>query len=370
MDPAVTTRARFRGCLVGGAVGDALGAAVEFESLASIRRRYGPEGIAEFDEAYGRRGAITDDTQMTLFTADGLLRSLAGMKERGTHGAPAASVKDAYLRWLRTQGVSPPEGFASRPASADGGWLLTHPELLSRRGPGNTCLMALERTPYESLVARNDSKGCGGPMRVAPVALFAAVAGPRSESELYPAAFQLGADLAAITHGHPTAQLASGAFAVMILAALRGATLRDGSDRALDLLGRGGDAGECLEAIARARELAFRQAPPAEAIPMLGEGWIAEEAVAIALYCALMARDFAHGVRLAVNHQGDSDSTGAMTGNLLGALQGEDAIPRRWRDAVELGEAIADVAEDFLRLAGSAWEADDRRRWRHRYPPS
>ena len=62
--------------------------------------------------------------------------------------------------------------------------------------------------------------------------------------------------------------------------------------------------------------------PAAEAIALLGEGWIAEEAVAIALYCAMSARDFEHGVRMAVNIDGDSDSTGAMTGNLVQPLSG------------------------------------------------
>ena len=57
--------ARTRGCLLGGAAGDALGAPVELLSLAEIRQRYGPQGITACAEAYGRLGAITDDTQMT-----------------------------------------------------------------------------------------------------------------------------------------------------------------------------------------------------------------------------------------------------------------------------------------------------------------
>lgn len=60
-----------RGSLLGGAVGDALGAAVEFQSLAEIRSRFGPAGILDYAPAFGRLGAITDDTQMTLFTAEG-----------------------------------------------------------------------------------------------------------------------------------------------------------------------------------------------------------------------------------------------------------------------------------------------------------
>ena len=71
----ITTHDRYRGCLLGGAVGDALGAGVEFMSLDEIRGRYGPAGVTGYVPCYGRSGAITDDTQMTLFTAEGLLRA-------------------------------------------------------------------------------------------------------------------------------------------------------------------------------------------------------------------------------------------------------------------------------------------------------
>ena len=72
-----TARERFLGCLLAGAAGDALGAPVEFDSLARIREKYGPQGIRDFAPAYGKLGAITDDTQMTLFTAEAMIRMLA-----------------------------------------------------------------------------------------------------------------------------------------------------------------------------------------------------------------------------------------------------------------------------------------------------
>src|SRR5688572_25378176 len=96
------TRESFRGCLLGGAIGDALGAPVEFLSRAQIRERYGEKGIESFDVAYGRRGAITDDTQMTMFTAEGLLQALS-RRRRGMEESPELVVHRAYLRWLRTQ---------------------------------------------------------------------------------------------------------------------------------------------------------------------------------------------------------------------------------------------------------------------------
>ena len=81
----ITVRDRYRGCLLGGAVGDALGAGIEFASLADIRRQYGPAGVTGYVPCYGRSGAITDDTQMTLFTAEGLIRA-----RRHGGDAPAA----------------------------------------------------------------------------------------------------------------------------------------------------------------------------------------------------------------------------------------------------------------------------------------
>src|SRR5215469_1142760 len=96
----------FRGCLLGGAVGDALGAPVEFMSYANIVREFGPEGIRDFAPAYGRLGAITDDTQMTLFTAEGLLRAYVRGCLKGICHPPSV-VHHAYLRWLITQGENP-----------------------------------------------------------------------------------------------------------------------------------------------------------------------------------------------------------------------------------------------------------------------
>src|SRR5918993_271937 len=91
------------GCLLGGAVGDALGAGIEFDSWASIARRHGPDGVTDFVDAYGRRGAITDDTQMTMFTAEGLIRASVRQRERGICHAPSV-IRHAYLRWIWTQG--------------------------------------------------------------------------------------------------------------------------------------------------------------------------------------------------------------------------------------------------------------------------
>ena len=112
------------GCLLGGAIGDALGAPVEFMPLEQIREQFGAEGITDFHPAYGKLGAITDDTQMTLFTAVGLLRAVVRSRERGIGGAEIALVHDAYRRWLKTQSSR----FDNTKDYKDG-WLIQHEDL-------------------------------------------------------------------------------------------------------------------------------------------------------------------------------------------------------------------------------------------------
>ncbi len=271
---------------------------------------------------------------MTLFTAEGLtLAAHAGaLPERS---AVVRSVHRAYLRWLRTQKQHSRHPTFERTSE---GWLLGVPALRARRAPGRTCLSGLASDRMGRVEQPlNGSKGCGGVMRVAPVGLALAADDP----------FGLGCDVAALTHGHPTGYLAAGFFAAAIRELITGASLDVACREAAEELGRRPDCQECSAAVERALALAARQIPSPEAVAGLGRGWIAEEALAIALYCALAARDFESALRLAVNHDGDSDSTGALTGNLLGAALGEAAILARWLRVLELREEIERVADEL-----------------------
>ncbi len=116
----LTLADRVEGCLLAGACGDALGAPVEFMRLPEIQRRYGHGGIRDFAPVYGRTGAITDDTQMALFTLEGLLRAHVGRHERG-NGDVVSRVHAAYKRWLRTQ-IEPYLAFFED----EDGWLIRH----------------------------------------------------------------------------------------------------------------------------------------------------------------------------------------------------------------------------------------------------
>ena len=332
-------RDRTRGCLLGGAIGDALGAPIEFESLADIRRR-DPAGVTGYLPAYGRRGAITDDTQMTLFTAEGVIRAVVRFAHRGIAHGPSV-IERAYGRWLVTQdGEHAPDALRTDRS----GWLVGVDELHHRRAPGATCLAALRAGTQGSIEHPiNGSKGCGGVMRVAPIGLTA-IADP----------FRMGADAAALTHGHPSGYLAAGVLASTVHQLFRGASLDGALDHATDeLVGYEGH-GETLAALHAARDLASAGRPSPEQLEALGGGWVAEEALAIGVCCALVATDVRDGLVLAVNHAGDSDSTGSIAGNLLGVAGGESSLPADLLADLELRDVITTVADD---LADACWGA-------------
>ena len=356
-------RGRVRGSLLAGAVGDALGAPVEFLSLAEIRARCGAEGVTGFLPAYGRSGgAITDDTQMTLFTAEGIIRSLVRQSYKGICHPPSVVLR-SYWRWLTTQGEPWPS--AAAPPDADDGWLVGVEALHQRRAPGNTCLSALRRGELStSDTPVNNSKGCGGVMRAAPIGLTGV-----EDS------FELAKDCAALTHGHPSGYLSAGFLAEVIRWLIRGHDLNAALDTAERRCRRESGADEVLEAVEVARDLAAAGPATPERVEQLGAGWVAEEALAIGVYCALAGDGLADSLLLAVNHSGDSDSTGSITGNLLGALHGDAAIPSTLLDDLELVEVIEAVADDLHDafhgegVGGEYAPRDDTsERWWSRYP--
>jgi ADP-ribosyl-[dinitrogen reductase] hydrolase len=322
----------YSGCLLGGAIGDALGAPVEFLSLAGIRRQCGPSGVTGFLERNDQGLAeFTDDTQMTLFTAEGLL-----VARRRSALSPSESIYRSYLRWLRTQRTrqTGPTGELTSE-----GWLIGIPQMWKIKAPGSTCISALasgrKGIPENPI---NDSKGSGGVMRVAPIGL--AFTGE--------AAFEQACAAAGLTHGHPSGYLPAGVLGQVIAEIIEGSSLLEAIQTSMVTLTRWPSHGETLHAILRALEAAQNCSPTAEIVETFGSGWVGEEALAIALFCALVHEDdFRAGVLLAVNHSGDSDSTGAITGNLLGALLGREAIPPEWITGIELRSEIERIAQEF-----------------------
>lgn len=310
---------KYQGCLLGLAIGDALGAPVEFLRLQEIKKRYGKDGITDFHEWRGfKPGSYTDDTQMSLATAVGCIRAYQRWRDRGICH-PASVVYRRYLEWLESQ---------------------NDPD--QRRGLGNTCLSALRSGKMGTMEEKiNDSKGCGGVMRTAPVGLtFPSDRG-----------FQEGAEYAAITHGHPSGYLTAGFLSAMISYIIEGKTLAEAIDLCIGQLIKYDGHSETLEIIELAQKLSVSQKSVEESIQIIGEGWVGEEALAISVYCSLKFSDnWRRGTLAAVNHSGDSDSTGSITGAILGTLLGVELIPGKWVRDVEESDRIKKIANDMFSI--------------------
>lgn len=352
--PVLPVQDRIRGCLIGGAAGDALGYPVEFFSEQTLRERCGDGGIRQYlPDPVSGTARISDDTQMTLFTANGLLVGDTRMALRGIGAQPHDYVSRAYQDWLITQRTSAP----ARDTHASICWLMDIPALYRCRAPGSTCLSALTQQqgqpPLESYIShpQNHSKGCGGVMRVAPLGVSRYTAVPIEALD------REGAELAAITHGHSLGYMPAAVLTHIlhrIVYPEQAQTLlqivREARDTVRALFASDKHLDELTARIDLAIRLADNDEPDLANIHRLGEGWVAEETLAIAIYCALRhADDFSAGIISAVNHCGDSDSTGAVTGNILGALLGYDAIDKVWTRDLELRDVILELADDLDR---------------------
>lgn len=368
---------KFRACLLAGAIGDALGAPVEFLSLGLIKKRFGPNGI----EGYDRMATITDDTQMMLFTADGVIRAcLAGDKDY------APKINEAYIRWIRTQ-----QPFASGPADAS--LIFSTPSMHERRAPGLTCLRALEEklhNPAADLYPKNDSKGCGSIMRAAPVGLMGWSLHKGNDLHW---TWSLAAQSGSLTHGHKTSNNACGFFATLIQQLIAGKNIMDAINTNLEMLryieeskkpmdqaheeivekiswfqrlmghqaapvhpsnvgGVSAHAGEVYAAVTNALTLAQSSKSTEKCLPMMGDGHTAESALAYGIFGMIRYQRLDDLLVSMVNHDGDSDSTASVAGNLWGARYGIEGIDNeKWLADLELRDLIIQVADDLYDCA-------------------
>jgi ADP-ribosylglycohydrolase len=310
---------RFKGCLLGMAIGDALGAPVEFLSLENIEEKYGEAGILAFDDWDGfQAGNYSDDTQLSLATAKGCIHAHFNLMRQGESRSQEIMYK-RYLDWLES---------------------LKDPSQV--RHPGYTCMNVLqsgERGTIENPI--NDSTEVSGLLRTAPAGL----AFPPGM------AFREGADYAALTHGHPSSYYAAGFFAEVIAHLVEEKALQDAVELSIEQLTAFDSHQDLLGHVEKALELFIDQTPAAEAIAAFGAGVTASEVLALGLYCSLKyATEFTLGLQAAVNHSGISTSCGLVTGAILGTLLGHDAIPEDFSSQVENGHEIGEVAEDMHRV--------------------
>lgn len=370
---------RIRGSIIGGAVGDALGYPVEFMTYDSIVDTYGSNGITYF-ELTNEIAEFSDDTQMTLFTANGLLNGI--IRNRCFHkDAPLTDyVSCAYTDWYRTQflqGIMIPENERDC-------WLDSVPQLYSLRAPGNTCLSAIGQRRC-GMEVYNNSKGCGGIMRVAPVAFVFGEAEPSDTREKFvhhADIIRLACEVTRLTHLHPLGFLPAGMMAHLLYRIIHtserittdwvksavfdglwflenltdpatGNSYKSLYPEALD---------EMNTMILKAFKLAFSITDDVKSIRQLGQGWTGDEALYIALYCVIRHLDnLKDAVVASVNHDGDSDSTGSITGNIIGAIHGYKAMKEQnlfcpeektLEETLELSKVILAIADDLAYVAG------------------
>ena len=357
-----------RGCIFGGAVGDALGYPIEFNTYDEIQSKYGGNGITEYEvDKKSGKALISDDTQMTLFTASGILLGETRFSLRGIGANPSAYVKFCYKDWIKTQRQQAPDENEERRDS----WLACIPELYSRRAPGNTCISVISSDKFGSVEDHiNDSKGCGGVMRVAPL-------GAHYERIDDNTLALEGAEIAALTHGHSLGYMPAATLTMIVNRAIyhkdEYRSIEEIVVNAIQITDEvfAGDKHlrELDKIIEKAIVLAENGESDIENIGKLGEGWVAEETLAIAVYCAIRYQDdFSKAVIVAVNHDGDSDSTGAVTGNIVGAWLGYDAVENKWKENLELSDVILEIADDICHgCSMSEYSSYEDKAWETKY---
>lgn len=350
METAEQLQDKCRGSLVGGAVGDALGYPIEFvSSFNEIRTKYGENGIEDYDLSYPwlddkfYAALFSDDTQMTLYTIEGLIEAT----KSGDPVVPA--ICRAYLLWWGHQaGKKVKMSYKSNLSQID--------ELNQRRAPGNTCMSALYSI-YSGKEPLNTSKGCGGIMRVAPIGLYGKILGLQLGQTA-----KLAGEVAELTHLHPLSTYSSAALAVIVQLCIETDEIDSDKFKHIvnnaikvikEVYGVNAPAMADFEDIVN-RALSYENDPRHdwEIIEnCIGEGWVAEETLAIAVFSVLRhIDDFNACLTCAVNHGGDSDSTGAVAGNIIGAVTGYKSLPEKFTHNLQLLELILSLADNLCKI--------------------
>jgi len=362
---------KFRGCLFGGAVGDALGYSVEFLNIDQILEKYGKSGITEYD-LINNAALISDDTQMTLFTANGLLIGATRGSMRGISGPPSGYCDRCYQAWYITQNGDYDSWKQSvEDINEEYPWLIRIPELHHRRSPGNTVLSALASGKSGTINNPiNDSKGCGGLMRIAPVGIY-------FETTYIDKICLYAAEIAALTHGHDLGYIPAAALSYILHNIMYNKNaglekiITDCIIEMQILFSNSKHIKEFTDLMKKSITLSKSNLNDIEAISTLGEGWVAEETLAIAAYCSLKYHnDFSKAIIASVNHSGDSDSTGSVTGNIVGALVGYQKIPDKYKNNLELKELILKIADDLFydcRISENDTLDSDGKKWFNKY---
>ena len=300
---------KFIGCMQGLAIGDALGYPVEFMTKDAMKRKYGPMGVYKYEKAHNfPEGTYSDDTQMALAVANGLLKS-----KNNNVDEIMKNISQEFVDWYKSPN--------------------------NNRAPGMTCMAGCRQLAagddwrYSGVIG---SEGCGAAMRSAPIGL----AFYNDLNKLK----EIATASAISTHNGDVASASSVANAYLVA---RGIRSEDYHSSLQDLI-------KFTDGISRKFTEKIKQIPYAmtlksdDALDLLGEGWTGHEAVASALYCALKNDyDFEKTVLMAANTNGDSDSIASIAGGIVGAYSGISNIPVYYRKHIENKDGLFEVAKQL-----------------------
>jgi len=334
----------YRGCLLGLAVGDAMGYTVDSRSLEEIRRDYGPNGLLGYDLVNGY-AEVTSYTQLAAFSANGLLWGLTRGRLQGRMAAPVRYIGAAIKEWSRSQHYCAPErNFC---------WLSGVPEMKRRHCLDNRMLDILAKgvlgTPEDPV--SNYSHG-GALTETIPIALL-------GDDLLLgmPERARLGAEAVALTHGDPEAFIRGAALTHALSLLLRkpdielGELLRSTVDAIQLQFGREyHQTAKLWELLQMARILAANETiAPMDAMERLSCRSSAEVLAGVLYACLTCNGDFDAAMITAVNHSGRSAAVGSITGAVLGAILGEQALPEFYLESLEPTQYLLELADDMYR---------------------
>ncbi|MBQ3641392.1 ADP-ribosylglycohydrolase family protein [bacterium] len=321
---------KYLGCILGGAIGDAFGAPVEFMKRNKIHRYFGSPGVTKlYHDKRTREYKFTDDTQLTMFTIYGLLKSTKRKYE-----SPQYNIMfDAYRDWYK---------MCAEGKRIKKGWITDLDKMRGTDGSGKTCMSVLSQDKFGTTKDPiNLSKSSGAIMRTAPIGLY--YKNPKK-------AFEVAVNTAALTHGHPSAYYSAGAYAVIISEILNGHTIPEAVEECITLLRKENNTKEVIDELVLAQNLASTdEVMPLKAINQLGKGWDGHEALGIAVYCALKTpNDLKMALINSVNHDGDSDTVGSITGGIIGTSIGYENIPDEFKNKIMLEKELKTLAQDLF----------------------
>lgn len=338
----------FKGCLLGMAVGDAMGAPVDGKHYRDICQMYGPAGLLGYDSANGL-AEITSYSQVAMFAANGLLVGAA--RVRTSADDQLRYITAALKEWARVQHLpGAPENRIC--------WLRHIAQLRRRRCMDPRTLDALTRDVLGSPeTPANQSAGPGTLTAVIPVALFF-----QPERMDFWELGRLGARIVALTHGDPMAYL-SGALLAYALAGIvhdSACAMEDQFLHAAQAVATQfpGAASAKLQALIQ-KAAAMAKDPTILSVQAMEtlECNTAAQVLAGAVYAVLFGNgDFDASMITAVNHSGKSAAVGAVTGALLGAAQGEAALPEFYLDCLDCDHVIRELAQDLHTACPKGWQ--------------